>query len=1247
MIPISISPFKAVDKAYYKSKPNRTEFDNFKFHLNVLLKNINEKEGEEHNKNLIRDFLKNTFYKDYYVNTKNKTDLAVYLGKTAKSKTGIIIEAKSPVNKHDMVTKGNLNVKAMQEVILYYLRERIEEKNDEIKYIIITNAFEWYIFNASEFENLFYKNKNFVNDYNKWKTNKKVSHLTDHFYNEIASKYLEENDREIHFVYFDLRDYIKILESGNDKKLILLFKVFSAVHLLKESFLNDSNSLNKQFYQELLYIIGLEETKAKNKKIIGRKPEGKRENGTLIENTIRMLENDDILNSIDNPERFGETKDERIFNIALELNITWINRILFLKLLEAQLINYHKGDINYRFLDTKTIKEYDDLYELFHEVLAVKVDDRSNDIIDKFKNIPYLNSSLFEQSDLEKKSIRISSLKDRFEVAPYNHSVLKNNSKKPPEKLHTLEYLLLFLDAFDFASDNAGDIQEENKNLINASVLGRIFEKINGYKDGSFFTPGFITMYMAKETLRRAVLQKFNDVKEWKCSSFDEIKNKITDRKEANEIINSLKICDPAVGSGHFLVSALNELLAIKSDLDVLCYRDGTRVKYYKVEVANDELSVYDEEAGEFFEYTVNEKGIPPEEKQKLQEALFHEKETIIENCLFGVDINPNSVNICRLRLWIELLKNAYYSRGTVKPELVTLPNIDINIKQGNSLISRFDLSDDYSKLPMQVQQKMKLAVQKYKDQVFIYKNTNDKTTRNKSLEEIKSLKKYFSEIVNPTDKDYIQLRKKETELGEIPLLFDRKEKEEYEKKVIKLEAEVKELRKKYDEKLKTIYGNAFEWRFEFPEVLDENGKFVGFDVVIGNPPYIRAEEIKPFANHFYNNYSVYTRAADIYFYFYERAWEILRNYGFICFINNSYEKTTAGKSLRKYVLSNFCIIKYLNYTLVNIFEEATTYPIIFLAERSNDRSEFEYLKIYDEELKFNNGYYENAEYILIKQNILNDDIWSFDKNSGNELLEKIKRNKTIRDLYGKTYYGIKTALNEAFIINNSSLLNYGFIKKIFEGKDIKKWYTPKINKAVIVFENGSTQNKLGKLDEKTALVKMKELYPEIFSHLLKFENKAKKRYDKGEYWWELRNCAYYSLFKKSKIIFPNLQNENKFSWDNSKNYINAPAVFLPTEDKYLIAILNSKLIWYFLRSICVVRRGGYIEVKPQYFEQIPIPKIDKSFSYKLTTITDKILNQKQLNISSDTSALENEIDQMVYKLYGLTEEQIRMVEGE
>jgi type II restriction/modification system DNA methylase subunit YeeA len=182
---------------------------------------------------------------------------------------------------------------------------------------------------------------------------------------------------------------------------------------------------------------------------------------------------------------------------------------------------------------------------------------------------------------------------------------------------------------------------------------------------------------MCRETLRRAVVQKFNDAKGWHCKNLDEVYDKIDDRNEANAVVNSLKICDPAVGSGHFLVSALNEIIAIKADLKILQDLDGKRIKEYRFEVINDELVVTDEDEDTLFEYKPNSR-----ESQRIQQMLFHEKQTIIENCLFGVDINPNSVKICRLRLWIELLKNAYYKTTSGSSGTSNLGGSQVNKKR-------------------------------------------------------------------------------------------------------------------------------------------------------------------------------------------------------------------------------------------------------------------------------------------------------------------------------------------------------------------------------------------------------------------------------------------------------------------------------------------------------------------------------------------------------------------------------------
>ncbi|MBZ0243566.1 MAG: class I SAM-dependent DNA methyltransferase, partial [Bacteroidales bacterium] len=647
-----------------------------------LLDRTNDTESEEFHKNLVIDFLKKTYYEpNHFINTKGRNDLVIHNGNKSSSSVGVILEAKKPTNKAEMLRPSaegdtpqqilaKLNTKAFQELVLYYLRERITEKNLEVKHLVITNINEWFIFDATTFDRFFAQNKKLVKQFNDFEGGRLADIKTDFFYKQIAEPFIADIKSDMEFTYFNLQDYQKPLrnaDKADDNKLIALFKLLSPEHLLKLPFTNDSNSLDKRFYSELLHIIGLTETKDGSKKLIERHKEGERNTGSIIEDTIIQLDSLDKISRLERPSQSGNSKQEKLLNVALELTITWLNRILFLKLLEAQLITYHQGDNAYAFLNLDKIKDYDDLNSLFFQVLARKHADRNPDVKQRFEQVPYLNSSLFEPTEIEQATLFISNLKDDKTIPIIASTVLKNaHGNKRTGKLPTLEYLFEFLNAYDFSSEGSEEIQENNKTVINASVLGLIFEKINGYKDGSFFTPGFITMYMCRETIRKAVVQKFNECKQWNCNDLDALYDKIEDRQEANEIVNSIKICDPAVGSGHFLVSSLNELIAVKNDLKILQDRDGKRLKEYQVEVVNDELIVTDEE-GELFDYHPNNK-----ESQRIQETLFHEKQTIIENCLFGVDINPNSVKICRLRLWIELLKNAYYIETHERASLQT-----------------------------------------------------------------------------------------------------------------------------------------------------------------------------------------------------------------------------------------------------------------------------------------------------------------------------------------------------------------------------------------------------------------------------------------------------------------------------------------------------------------------------------------------------------------------------------------------
>jgi hypothetical protein len=573
-------PKDVLNKVYLRQKPTRAEFDQFKISFKYLLDQVQDDESEEFHKNLISDFLKNTFYSpNHFINTKGRNDLVIHNSKRSDSSVGVIIEAKKPTNKTEMLGVDNINCKGLHELILYYLRERVSAGNVEIKNLIATNISEWFIFNAATFEKQFACNKKLVRQFIDFEAGRLSGTTTDFFYNEIARPFVENLDEPVSFAHFktdDLRQKLSSEKESDEKKLIPVFKLLKPTHLLKLPFVNDSNTLDKRFYSELLHVIGLEETKKGTRKLIGRKPESRRDPGSILENTIGQLRDLDKLSRIRDLSQFGDDKETQLFGVALSLVITWIDRLLFLKLLEAQLRNYHDDGGRHSFLNSKCIHNLDDLNSLYFGVLAKKFHERDKDLQERFGSLPYLNSSLFEPTELEHDCIFVSNLRDDLALTIFTGSVLKDEKgRKKKGTLNTLQYIFEFLDAYDFGGESGGLIQEENKTLISATVLGLIFEKINGYKDGAYFTPGLITMYMCRESIRNTVVHVFNTRKGWDCKTVDGLYGKIDDKDEANQIIDSLRICDPAVGSGHFLVSALNEIIAIKSELKILCDRNG------------------------------------------------------------------------------------------------------------------------------------------------------------------------------------------------------------------------------------------------------------------------------------------------------------------------------------------------------------------------------------------------------------------------------------------------------------------------------------------------------------------------------------------------------------------------------------------------------------------------------------------------------------------------------------------------
>jgi hypothetical protein len=1226
-----LKPRKALNKAFLKLKPNRSEIEVFKTNLIQLLDRVTDKESEEYHKNLITYFLRKTYYdSNHYINTKERTDLVIHNGSSENSSVGVIIETKKPTNKAEMLSLSNINAKAFHEMVLYYMRERISQKNLEIRHLIATNINEWFIFDANIFEKHFAHSKSFVKQFNDFEEGRLSGKTTDFFYKEIAEPFIESITHEIEYTYFDIREYEKPLrnnDKNDDNKLIALYKLLSPEHLLKLPFTNDSNTLDKRFYSELLHIIGLTETKEGSKKIIERSKEGQRNSGSLLENAIIELDSLDKISRLEKPSQFGNSLQERLFNVALELSITWINRILFLKLLEAQLITYHnsssqsgKGGGSYSFLSLERIQDYDDLNSLFFKVLARKSDDRDSEIKSAFEKVPYLNSSLFEPTDLEHATLFISNLRDDKQLPIHSSTVLKDNQgKKRTGSLSTLEYLFEFLNAYDFTSEGSEEIQEDNKTLINASVLGLIFEKINGYKDGSFFTPGFITMYMCRETIRKAVIQKFNETKNWECKTVDDLYDKIDDRNEANQIVNSIKICDPAVGSGHFLVSALNEIIAVKNDLRILQDREGKRLKEFHIEVVNDELITTDDD-GQIFEYNPKSR-----ESQRVQEALFHEKQTIIENCLFGVDINPNSVKICRLRLWIELLKNAYYKTET---ELETLPNIDINIKCGNSLISRFAIDADLG----QALKKSKWTIDSYRIAVDTYRNAHSKEQKREMERLIADIKSDFRSEIAQNDPKLKRLQKAKGELFTLTnqtTLFEKskKEKDEWNKKVNKYSDEIKKLEAEIEEiKNNKIYENAFEWRFEFPEVLNEKGDFVGFDVVVGNPPWSSKEQlIQP--RYVLEKYGINIKNLNIFAVFLLLGNHISRKKGFVnMLIPEVFSRNEGYLSQRKHIVENSKIISISNW---GQFPDVASNTISLHYSKIK---EIDNVFIYNNfELKpFSENILKQGDLLRTKTIVFSN----FLNNNVLDVILKLESNLKLSEVC-KIKRGIELGQSSKLIKCHNCQKHSELSTKYYTNRQSTTCkYCSSLIYPEKAFSISSNQN-------------------DTSYNTKAYSGKLISKYESNEPLWirkDLGDIDYkFEIFEKENLFVKRISSNpiGTIVYDNCVSFNTLYSLYSCSIDKkVLLAIINSSVTEFYYKNVYTLGSTLTSQVTIEGLSNVPIPNIDAKTQAELIELAEKAIREKKNNQQADISAIENQIDQLVYQLYNLTDEEIAIIEN-
>ena len=824
---------------------------------------------------------------------------------------------------------------------------------------------------------------------------------------------------------------------------------------------------------------------------------------------------------------------------------------------------------------------------------------RPNDIFDLHvegfhtTRIPYLNGGLFELDALDEP-------KSRFPAS-------------------------YFEDLFDFFYQYNFTIDENDPNDaevgIDPEMLGHIFENLlEDNKDkGAFYTPKEIVQYMCRESLiaylTTCVVKKQgeNHKPEDKISESvrrlltkpEEIVPKMTKEQldDFGSYIRNVKICDPAIGSGAFPMGLLNELVRCRVFINAWA----------------------------------------KDEKGNLLEGDYAALKTeIISNNIYGVDIEKGAIDIARLRFWLSIIVDEQ------NPHV--LPNFDYKFMQGNSLIPTFD--GKYINIDTKSQQHINVnAMRKEKQHLYElkqkYYQAEGEAKHELNVQIKDTILKLISRQLGYESRAWYQHNAVQTSLS-----FDdvetmsfnevRKTLPEEKQQTIAL---AESLHAKLNDKSIPVAERSqidihfFDWRIMFTEVFDNGSE--GFDIVIGNPPYIQLQNNGGELAKMYekSDFTTFTRTGDIYCLFYECGWQLLKMKGHLCYItSNKWMRAGYGEKTRAFFANKTNPMLLIDFAGVKIFESATVDTNILLFCKSSNQHK----TVCAVTNKQNKDSVKNLSDFVQQQNTVCDfnssDSWVILSPIEQSIKRKIEAVGTpLKDWDINIYRGVLTGCNEAFIITSEKreeiLANCQtederqrtaeIIRPILRGRDIKRYGYVDNGLYLINTHNGIR----GRLPR----IKIED-YPAVKAHLDQYWDKIAKRADQGDTPYNLRNCAYLEDFFKPKITWGNLNLQGTYAYVPEGMFINAPSPFIATENIAILHILNSKIADYYIRSLGVTRNGGYFEYKPMFVDKLPIPKdgLEGLQNYKW---------QPSFNE-------EREILKIIYQLYGLTNQEVEYVES-
>ena len=676
-------------------------------------------------------------------------------------------------------------------------------------------------------------------------------------------------------------------------------------------------------------------------------------------------------------------------------------------------------------------------------------------------------------------------------------------------------------------------------------------------------------------------------------------------------VIDNTKILDPACGSGAFPMGILHRLVFILRKLDP----ENRQWKTKQIDKANEiEIAAARKAAVDSIEYAF--------EKNKLDYAR---KLYLIKNCIFGVDIQSIAVQIAKLRFFISLIVDQNVNNKETNRGIKPLPNLETKIVAANTLVG-FKSKD---KSPLKAHKIIDLE------------------------NELKQVRKQYFDA---------QTREK---------------KKEYEEKDKHLREEISNLLQK-QEFLPGIGINLGKWdpynQNQSADFFDPEwmfGEKQGFDVVIGNPPYVRQEKIKELKPILKNQYVSYSGVADLYVYFYERGLQLLKTGGILTYISsNKYFRSGYGKKLRKFLGTNALILQLIDFGDAPVFT-SIAYPSIivlkkltaafmdFAGRRFNPKSKDEtsaVVKVFNWKPsqpinEFSDHF--KAHYFKMPQQELTAEGWRLEQPEVLRLLEKIRKAGKLLGEYveGKLYYGIKTGLNEAFVVDRATRdkliaedpSSADILKPLLRGRDVKRWQINFADQYLIKIESSiNKKHPWSDEDNDEAEKIFAKTYPAINTHFEKFRKRLIKRDDQGKYFWELRSCKYWGEFEQAKIVYPNICKRNEFAWDENSYYTNQKAFIIPGASKYLLGILNSSVVMWLFGKLLAKLQNNFYEPSAIFMKDFPIPFSNNS-DYIESRI-NQILYAKNNNINILTFKAEFQIDAHVAHLYNLTEEEYALI---